>query len=127
MKDYYKILEITPNSTAKEIKQAYRKKAKELHPDNDPTTDSNPLFNELVEAYETISDPNLKRQYDLKRTKYNQRSRERVQAKKKEHKNYTPQEKNKQNEKETKSKGNNYFILTAYAYHIGNLNLLLSE
>lgn len=72
MKDYYKILGVTKSATEKEIKQAYRRKAKKLHPDNDPTTDRNPLFNELVQAYETISDPKLRANYDFRWNSYNQ-------------------------------------------------------
>jgi len=60
MKDYYKILGVAHNSSAEEIKKAYRKLALQYHPDK-PTGDE-AKFKEISEAYEILSDPNKKSQ-----------------------------------------------------------------
>lgn len=60
-KDYYEVLGIKKGSSAEEIKKAYRKLAKEHHPDKGG--DEN-LFKEISEAYETLSDPSKKENYD---------------------------------------------------------------
>ncbi len=64
-KDYYKILGVPRNATEKEIKKAYRKLARQYHPDanpNDPTAEEK--FKEINEAYEVLSDPEKRRRYD---------------------------------------------------------------
>jgi len=61
MKNYYSILEIDKNASEEDIKRSYRKLAMEHHPDKGG--DKN-LFQEIQEAYETLSDPNKKQQYD---------------------------------------------------------------
>ena len=64
-KDYYKILKVERNATAEEIKKSYRKLALLYHPDKNPgdkTAESN--FREIAEAYEILSNPNKKMQYD---------------------------------------------------------------
>lgn len=64
-RDYYEVLGVSKNATAQEIKNAYRKKAKELHPDlnkDDPHAEEK--FKEVQEAYEVLSDENKKRMYD---------------------------------------------------------------
>jgi curved DNA-binding protein len=61
MKDYYKTLGITPSATQDEIKKAYRGLAMKHHPDRggDQTK-----FQEIQEAYNTLSDENLRAQHD---------------------------------------------------------------
>ncbi len=64
-KDYYEILGVDRDADEKEIKKAYRKKARKLHPDvnkDDPNAEEN--FKELSEAYEILSDPNKRARYD---------------------------------------------------------------
>jgi molecular chaperone DnaJ len=61
MKDYYKILGVDKTSTADEIKSAYRKKAKESHPDKGGDPEQFKIINE---AYETLSNPQKKKEYD---------------------------------------------------------------
>lgn len=65
MKDAYKILGVAKDATAEEIKRAYRKAARERHPDLDP---KNPWaedeFKELTAAYEVLSDADKRSRYD---------------------------------------------------------------
>lgn len=60
--EYYKILGLTSEATNGEIKKAYRKLAKERHPDTD--TGSEEAFRELSEAYEVLSDGAKRDRYD---------------------------------------------------------------
>ena len=64
-KDYYNILGITKNATADVIKKAYRKLAHKHHPDKAGNTpEVNEKFQEISEAYETLSNPDKRSAYD---------------------------------------------------------------
>jgi DnaJ-class molecular chaperone len=70
-KDYYSILEVSPNSSLDEIKKSFRKMALELHPDHNPNDpDSEEKFKEVTEAYGVLSDPPKKSEYDRFRADY---------------------------------------------------------
>ncbi|QWW19037.1 molecular chaperone DnaJ [Schaalia sp. 19OD2882] len=62
MNDYYEILGVDRDADATEIKKAYRRKARELHPDHGGDEEA---FKDLSVAYETLSDPDKRRIYDL--------------------------------------------------------------
>src|SRR4030066_329362 len=64
-KDYYAILEISRKASAKEIKQAYRRLARRYHPDLHPGDKfDEDMFKAINEAYEVLSDPEKRREYD---------------------------------------------------------------
>src|SRR5437763_8544410 len=64
-KDYYTTLGVAKTATGKEIKQAYRKLARKLHPDVNPTDKSaEGKFKEINEAYEVLGDPDKRKKYD---------------------------------------------------------------
>lgn len=64
MSDYYSILGIDKNSSPDEIKSAYRKLAREWHPDVNKSAGAEDKFKEISQAYETLSDPAKKLAYD---------------------------------------------------------------
>ncbi|MGA0448122.1 MAG: molecular chaperone DnaJ [Candidatus Phytoplasma pyri] len=63
-RDYYEVLGISRDASAEEIRKAYRKMAKQYHPDISKEHDSEKKFKEVQEAYEVLSDPNKKSNYD---------------------------------------------------------------
>ena len=54
-RDYYEVLGVSKDASEAEIKKAYRKLAKELHPDHNDAPDSEEKFNEIRDAYEVLS------------------------------------------------------------------------
>jgi curved DNA-binding protein CbpA len=67
MKDFYKILEISSTSNIAEIKRAYRRLALKYHPDkNSGDTLFSKNFNDINEAYDILSNPLTKQDYDFK-------------------------------------------------------------
>jgi curved DNA-binding protein len=63
-KDYYAALGLKPTATEAEIKSAYRKLAREHHPDLSKKTGAEEKFKELSEAYEVLKDPEKRAAYD---------------------------------------------------------------
>lgn len=66
MTTLYEILGITKEATPIEIKKAYRGLSLKYHPDRNPSEEAKKKIVEINDAYETLSDPTLKKEYDTK-------------------------------------------------------------
>jgi molecular chaperone DnaJ len=64
IKDYYHILGVSKDATAEEIKKAYRRLAKEYHPDISADENASEKFKEINEAYHILSDEERRKEYD---------------------------------------------------------------
>ncbi len=68
-KDYYAALGVAKDASAAEIKKAYRKLARELHPDKNPgNAEAEARFKEVSEAYDVLSDDKTRKEYDEARS-----------------------------------------------------------
>jgi molecular chaperone DnaJ len=63
--DHYEVLGVDRAATPEEIKKAYRKLARELHPDVNPSEDAAERFKLVTHAYDVLSDPDQRERYDL--------------------------------------------------------------
>ena len=63
-KDYYEVLGLSKGASDEEIKRAFRKLAKQYHPDVNKEPGAEEKFKEIGEAYAVLSDPQKKAQYD---------------------------------------------------------------
>ena len=65
-RDYYEVLGVSKTATEDELKKAFRKLAKQYHPDANPDNkeEAEKKFKEINEAYETLSDPQKRKMYD---------------------------------------------------------------
>lgn len=76
-KDYYAVLGVSPDADAQAIQQAYRKLARQHHPDVNPGDKAaEERFKEINEAYQAISDPERRKKYDALRQQYQQWERQ---------------------------------------------------
>ena len=64
MSDHYQVLGVDRNASQDEIKKAYRKLAREMHPDVNPDPKIQDRFKEVTAAYEVLSDPDKRSSYD---------------------------------------------------------------
>lgn len=72
-KDYYKILGVDRKASSDEIRKAYRKLAKQHHPDYNPNNkQAEDRFKEINEAYEVLNDPKKRSHYDRLGSDYSQ-------------------------------------------------------
>ena len=75
--DLYEILGVSRDADADTIKKAYRKLARQLHPDVNPDPATQERFKEVTRAYEVLSDPEKRRMYDLGGDPFRRRLRRR--------------------------------------------------
>src|SRR5258706_2979189 len=64
-KDYYKTLGVPKTASAEEIKKAFRKLARQHHPDVNKKPEAEKRFKEINEAHEVLSDPEKRKRYDV--------------------------------------------------------------
>lgn len=64
-KDYYAVLGVRRDASQEEIKRAYRRLARQLHPDINPDAQTQERFKEITAAYEVLSDPDKRHLYDM--------------------------------------------------------------
>ena len=63
-RDYYEVLGLGKNASDEEIKKAYRKLARQYHPDVNKASDAETKFKEVKEAYDVLSDAGQRSRYD---------------------------------------------------------------
>jgi molecular chaperone DnaJ len=63
--EYYSVLGVRRDAAQEEIKRAYRRLARELHPDVNPDPQTQERFKEITQAYEVLSDPEKRQMYDM--------------------------------------------------------------
>src|SRR4051794_37399848 len=63
-RDYYEVLGVSREASEAEVKKAFRRLARELHPDVNRAPDAEERFKEAAEAYEVLSDADRRRTYD---------------------------------------------------------------
>lgn len=65
MADHYETLGVAREATQEEIKKAYRRLARELHPDVNPSEEASERFKSVTHAYDVLSDPQERQKYDM--------------------------------------------------------------
>ena len=65
MADHYEVLGVDRDASTDDIKKAYRRLARQLHPDVNPGADASERFKEVTHAYDVLSDPRQRQEYDL--------------------------------------------------------------
>src|SRR4051794_15103014 len=62
--DYYKVLGVDKKASQDDIKKAYRKLARQHHPDTNKDAGAEERFKQISEAYDTLGDPEKRKKYD---------------------------------------------------------------
>src|SRR3954468_19798639 len=62
--DYYKVLGVDRKASQEDIKKAYRKLARQYHPDTNKDSGAEERFKQISEAYDTLGDPEKRKKYD---------------------------------------------------------------
>ena len=65
MADHYEVLGVSRDASADDIKKAYRRLARQLHPDVNPGADAAEKFKDVTHAYDVLSDPRQRQEYDM--------------------------------------------------------------
>ena len=65
MADHYEVLGVSRDASADDIKKAYRRLARQLHPDVNPGADASEKFKDVTHAYDVLSDPRQRQEYDM--------------------------------------------------------------
>ncbi len=65
MADHYEVLGVGRDASADDIKKAYRRLARQLHPDVNPGADAAEKFKDVTHAYDVLSDPRQRQEYDM--------------------------------------------------------------
>lgn len=74
--DYYETLDVPRDADEDAIRRAYRKRARQYHPDLNSDSDAEERFKELGEAYEVLSDPDKRERYDRLGARWREAERE---------------------------------------------------
>lgn len=103
-KSYYEILQVSVDADFAEIKSAYRKLARKFHPDVNKTPEAIEIFKEITTAYETLSNSDSRRQYDIIHGIFKTPERQNNQTKSQNQEQKTTQQPKEKNYKTTKNK-----------------------